>query len=390
MMWQLFPTQDEVEKSTLIDPFEQANPTIKVKNSTVPGYDAYWQKIQTLYASGQAPDVYGMSVGYEWDFAHDEKIIDIDDRVAAEMPADQYYQSSLPMLRYPDPAGRLFAFPMHWVCSVLYYNKDLFDKAGVKYPDETWTWDILLDAAKELTGSGQFGFNSNSAHTHLDAAIYANGGKVLSDDYKTCVLDNPEAIATIQWFVDLIQTHKVAPDANQARDIGLTTANAPFSTGKVAMVVDGSWQIANTRDVGFNWDIALVPAGKVKRVIYGGPDSLSISSKTSHVEEAWQFLKFAVGPNRSLASFTPGTVPVYKATAMSDEWLEKDKAPANKKAILDTEPYMMGAEFISKHWTEWRITAMNSDLTPAFLGAQSVEDAVKKTVEDVNAILSKE
>src|SRR5262249_3392264 len=153
----------------------------------------------------------------------------------------------------------------HWVCSVLYYNKDLFDKAGVKYPDETWTWDTLLDAAKELSGSGQFGFNSNSAHTHLDAAIYANGGKVLSDDSNTCLLDNPEPIDTIQWFVDLIQKRKVAPDANQARDIGLTTANAPFSTGKVAMVVDGSWQIANTRDVGFNWDIALVPGGKVKR-----------------------------------------------------------------------------------------------------------------------------
>jgi multiple sugar transport system substrate-binding protein len=389
IMWEFYPGQADVEKKTLVGPFEAANPGIKIDNSTIPGYAAFWDRIQALYASGKSPDVYGMSVGYEWDFANEGKIIDLDDQIKAEMPADEYYQSPLPMLRYPDPSGRLFAFPMHWVCSCLYYNKDLFDKAGVPYPDESWTWDTLLDAAKELTGGNQYGFSSNSAHTHLDAAIVANGGKVLNDDYKSCALNSPEAIDTIQWFVDLIYKHKVAPDPNQATDIGLTTANLPFQSGQVAMVVDGSWQIVTARGATFSWDIAMVPGGKVKRVIYGGPDSLSISSKSEHPEEAWKFLKYAVGPARSLASFSPGTVPIFKATAQSEEWLEKGLPPANKKVLLDTEQYMVGAEFISNNWTEWRINAMNSDLTPAFLNKSSVADAVKKTCEDIDTILAK-
>lgn len=388
--WELYPQQAENERKSLIEPFQQQFPNIKVENSAVAGYDAYWQKIQTLYATGKAPDVYAMSVGYEWDFANEEKIIDLDDRIKAEMPAEEYYQSPLPMLRYPDPRGRLFAFPFQWVCSVLYYNKDLFDQAGVPYPDEGWTYDTLLDAAKELTGAGQFGFNSNSAHTQLDPAIYANGGKVLTDDYKRCALaDSPEAIETIQWFVDLIAKHRVAPDANQSRDIGLGTANSPFQSGRVAMVIDGSWQISTTRGVDFNWDIAMVPSGKIKRVIYGGPDSLSISATTPHVEDAWQFLKFAVGPARTVESFGPGVVPIYKATATSQGWLEAGGEPSNKKVILASEPYMMGAEFISNNWTEWRITAMNSGLTPAFLGGTSVTDAVNTTCANIDAILAK-
>jgi hypothetical protein len=59
------------------------------------------------------------------------------------------------------------------------------------------------------------------------------------------------------------------------------------------------------------------------------------------------------------------------------------------KVLLETEPYMMGAEFISNNWTEWRITAMNSDLTPAFLGATSVEDAVQTATANIDAILAK-
>ena len=132
--WELYPQQAENERQTLIEPFQEQFPNITVENSAVAGYDAYWQKIQTLYATNQAPDVYAMSVGYEWDFANEGKIIDIDDQIKAEMPEDEYFQSPLPMLRYPDPSGRLFAFPFQWVCSVLYYNKDLFDQAGVALP----------------------------------------------------------------------------------------------------------------------------------------------------------------------------------------------------------------------------------------------------------------
>jgi multiple sugar transport system substrate-binding protein len=388
--WELYPGQADNERKTLIAPFQEKFPNITVQNSAVAGYDAYWQKIQTLYATNQAPDVYAMSVGYEWDFANEGKIIDIDDQIKADMPEADYFQRPLPMLRYPDPSGRLFAFPFEWVCSALYYNKDLFDKAGVKYPDESWTYETLRDAAKELTGGGQFGFNSNSAHTQLDPAIYANGGKVLNDDYKSCALaDSTEAIATIQWFVDLILKDKVAPDANQSRDIGLGTANSPFQSGRVAMVIDGSWQISTTEGVNFNWDIAMVPSGSKSRVIYGGPDSLSISAKTPHVEEAWEFLKYAVGPARTVDSFGAGVVPIYKATANSDAWLKARKDPANVKVILDSEPYIRGAEFISNNWTEWRITSMNSDLTPAFLGASTVEDAVKTATANINAILAK-
>ena len=114
--------------------------------------------------------------------------------------------------RYPSmETGDLYAMPYAFVMSVLHYNKDMFDAAGVAYPTDDWTWDELLEAAKALTkdfdGDGkidQWGLYFKPDYYVLDAMIYAFGGRVLSEDLTQVMLDSDEAEAAVQFLVDLM------------------------------------------------------------------------------------------------------------------------------------------------------------------------------------------
>lgn len=382
LAWEQFPGEQKTYQALTKD-FDKKH-GIHTEFTLYPGFQNFATKLQSTFAAGNPPDVLAASVAYAWDYAHNHQTLDLSSSVK-KLDASKYFMNVAGPVRYPNDKGALHAFPFEWVCSVLYYNKDLFDKAHVPYPDETWTYDHVLDAAKELTGAGQWGIESYSAHTFLDALIVANGGKVIDDAYKKCLLDQPEAVASIQWAVDLIHKYKVAPAPDESQNAGLVAAG-PFQSGKIAMQIDGSWGIQTVKSVPFNWDIAMVPKGKVSRVLYGGPDSFAISAKTKDPGLAWELVDLLTGPGRPVDTYQAGVVPFYKAAASDPKWSEIGH-PYNKKVILDSAQYVQGAEF-GHNWSKWRLDTMNQDLAPAFINGQSVSDAAKKTAQDVTAVLN--
>ena len=380
----------ERERNELIARFEEKNPAIKVKPEVAP-FAQYWQRIQTEAAGGTPPDIMWMSVAYAWDFAHRKFTLNLQPLIDRDLKRDDYFYGVSATLRYPRvDQGDLYAFPHRWVCSVLFYNKKLFDEAGVKYPTDDWTYQDVLTATQKLTkltGDPQttvWGIHSHHAHTYLDALINAHGGEVLNKDFSKAMLDQPKAIEAIQWAADLVVQHKASPDPTVVQGLGPV-----FPTGRIAMLIDGSYNIESFKKIeSFQWDIALVPKGPAARVIYGGPDSYSITNASKARDEAWEFLRFAVGPNRPLASYPGGTVPIYKPLSFSDEWLKLATQPGirYKEAVLGAEQYVKGADFSSK-WTEWRVTTMNQELTPAFLGQKSVKEAAESATKAIDQII---
>lgn len=388
LMWQLFPDQPEAEQTLIADPFMEENPGVTVDLTFVPGFAEYNQRLNTLYAADTPPDVFGISVAVIWDFANLGLVADLQPLLDRDINADDYYLNIAQPDRFPQPDGPLHAFPFQWVCSVLYYNKDMFDAAEVAYPDESWTYDTLLEAATALTDEeeGYWGFDSSPAHTFLDAMIMAYGGKVLDDDYTTCLLGEAVPTERIQWAVDLIQEHGVAPSARVAKEAGLSAAGSAFSSGRIGMAIDGSWAISNMMaGATFNWDMAMVPAGPEERFIYGGPDQYTIAAASEHKDMAWQYLLRSVGPDRPLESFSAGAVPFYRPKATSEEWLSR--ADQNLQVILDTAPYIVGAYF-GHNWSKWRIDAMNGILGTAFIGESTVPDAIAEACTEIDRILA--
>lgn len=371
-----------------IDEFEKMNPGIEVSFPTPSfAWDGYWQNIQNLYAAGNPPDVLWMSIAYTSDYAKKVSTLSLDDYVGKDM--DKYYTKLLDLERYPYVKGKLYAMPYHFVESLLFYNKDMFDAAGINYPDSSWDYEKLIEVSKKLTrdaeGGKEYGFFANGSHTFLDAMINAYGGEVLSADRKTCKLTDPTAIKVIQKVVDMIHVDHSAP-VSASYDALLVSAGEMFQSGKIAMTIDGSYMIESFRESAFNWDAAMIPKGPVKRVIYGGPDGNSIASATKHPDEAWKWIEFLSGPNRPMETWIPGGIPILKSSANSQEWYDM-----HSKWLSDPEVMLDSAEFIyhdwSSRWFEWRNEAMNAELALAFVGQKDVEEAARAAKVAIEKII---
>lgn len=378
----------------VIEPFEEEYPGVTIDLQEIP-WEGYYEKYQTLSAAAQAPDLAFVSAAWIQDFAHLGVALNLDpfvEKAGVFGPddADKYFLSTLDGLRYPGTNGSLYAIPYEWVTIVFYYNKDIFDAAGEPYPTDDWTYDNLLEAAQRLTKQSgdrteQYGMISHWDYDVLDSSIHANGGSILNEDYSGAALDTPQNIETIQWWVDLIQEHKVAPLPAEFSEGGAVNL---FASGRVAMAILGVWGIETFRpDAQFNWDIGMLPVGKAKQTGVQWPNQLAIAAKTEHPDEAFNFAMYAIRPDRPADTVGIGKVPVVKDLAYSDLWLEEGKAPEHKEAILKMGDLNVPLEF-GFRWTEWR-DAMNQELQLSYLGERSVDESVAAAHAAIQAVLDR-
>ncbi len=219
---------------------------------------------------------------------------------------------------------RWWGFPYDMSTFGIYYNKDMFDAAGVAYPpghgETPWSWEQFIEAAIKLTkpNGEQWGVTWDTPLTHNYLAsnfIYSAGGRNFSDDLKKCVIGTPEAAAGVQFMIDLIHKHKVAPTPAEVAGGGVNY----FESGLAAMRLDGQWALGQTsRNVDFPFDISYLPVGKEQKLATGG-SGFAISATTKHPEAAWQFLKTFTSSD-TLAKMIGGTgrgIPARLSAAQS-------------------------------------------------------------------------
>ncbi len=228
---------------------------------------------------------------------------------------------------------RQYGIPFLNFGTYLFYNKELFDEAGLDYPtvdwnDESWSWEKMVEYAEELTtesgdiGERIFGFMSND-ETNKQSWLF--GGDFLSaDDYENGamsepqLLSNPRNIEAIQAHVDLIQ-RGISPTPSQSE--ALTEIGDPFVSGKVAMTTNGGWAFSNLQAAEFEWGIAALPFVEGRQAsIYVDP--WSISAGTEHPDEAWEFLKFLISAEHGARSYMEitGATPVH--SELLEEWYD--------------------------------------------------------------------
>ncbi|HAX72453.1 MAG TPA: sugar ABC transporter substrate-binding protein, partial [Firmicutes bacterium] len=133
----------------IADAFEEANPGIKVNVEVTP-WDQYWTKLEAAATGGTLPDVFWMHSSQSARFAEGNMLMDLTEKISNSEQVDlSKFPEELSKLYTFD--GNVYAIPKDIDTVGLWYNKTLFDAAGVSYPDETWTWETLLDAAQKLT-----------------------------------------------------------------------------------------------------------------------------------------------------------------------------------------------------------------------------------------------
>ena len=396
MSWD--PEQLEVERAA-IAAFEEANPGVTVEATAMSTRD-YWPRLSALAASGDLPDVFMMSSGFVKEWAAAGNLKDLSDVVSDE-ELSNYYEGAASVGVID---GQRVAFPQNWVAPVLFYNIDMFEAAGAETPQPDWTWDDFLNAAKALTvdedsdGTPEtYGMYLYGRYAHIEPWVFRNGGRYLNAD-ETALELNEAAVNALTFLTDLVNVHGVAPQPQQMEGVRQQDV---MPLGMAAMWVDGSWNIANTRDIvgdGFRWGIAQVPMGPdatpETAAAYAWADMLSVGKDTENADLAWAFIQHMVGGGRSAGDFLGGKVPAYIDIATSDAWLETDQMPANKGLLLEIgeQPVYTG---FSKNWSGWRgydstgSSGMNGELDEVLNGRKSLDEAITALTAYGNDILSR-
>lgn len=219
----------------MADAFEAKNPGIKV-NVEVTGWDQYWTKLEAAASGGSLPDVFWMHPNQAARYASNGVLMDLTDKIkgSSSVKLDKFPKD---LVKVYENDGKNYAIPKDFDTIGLWYNKKLFDEAGVAYPNENWTWNDLLAAAKKITNpeKGIYGFGAPlDLQQGFDNFIFQNGGQVLSDDKTKSGFDTPAVKEAMQWYIDLSVKEKVSPNQQQFSENSYT---AFFSSGKTAMAL---------------------------------------------------------------------------------------------------------------------------------------------------------
>jgi len=282
----------------LVETFMAEHPDIQV-DVQVSDWDAYWTGLQTSIAGGDAPDVFAMDGPLFPDYQSRGVLLDL----APYIERDAFDVSALAdagVQHFTTPEGGQYGLPRDLNVVALYYNKAMFDAAGIPYPDETWDWDKLVEVGKQLTldadGNGQpeqWGFYTETTdmENYWSELVWQNGGEIVSEDRTQTLLGSDEAVGALQHLQDLIWTHKIMPPA----DITLQLGDA-FEQGVAAMESNGSWLVPTHLNAGIDLGIAPLPAGPAGQATSVNPTGAVVSASTDNPDAAWEFVKWLVGP----------------------------------------------------------------------------------------------
>ncbi len=382
-------------KSTkeLLDLFMKQNPDIKVVLGNE-SWSAYWDKLQTLFASGDGPDVFLLGSYYIVDFYKKGILENLQPYIekSKNINLKKFFKPPVELYKFN---GDLYALPRDINSIVLYYNKDLFDRAGVKYPTASWTWDDIIKAGKQLTRDynndgiiDQYGILIPSSayvyETGWGNLILQAGGSLLNKEKTKATVNTPAVAKALQFLWDLEYKYKIAPMEKSKASLG----DNVFMTGKVAMVYDGSWMIGTYKTIkSFKWDVQLLPKGKRRACIANGVAN-AMSSKSKHKEAAWKLIEFLSSKEAQIAVAKSGTaIPVLKDIAYSKYYL--DGVPENKKACLEMIKY--GHNYpVTSQMNRWLDKAIGTELDLIMLNKKSIKEGLADAEKAVNAILSED
>lgn len=352
-------------------------------------WNEYWTVLEAGASGGTLPDVFWMHSNVSQKYMENGILLDLTDQIAKSevIELENYYADIVNLYSYD---GKRYAIPKDIDTIGLWYNKTYFDEAGLDYPDESWTWETLREAAKKLTreDGSVYGYainTSNNQDSYYNL-IYSYGGSVISDDKKTSKMDDPKTIEAMEVVEGMIQDGSV-PDLQTLSENGTQVL---FESGKVAMVTQGSWMVPAFRDNEYtaaNCDVAVLPSGPESRVsIYNGL-GWAADANGKNPDAAWSLIEYLGTKEAQLRQAELGvTMSAYKGT--SDAW--KNSVPGfDLQAYLDMLDAKLVIRPYSRNTTVWE-TMIQQDLGPVWTGNKTMADALKEIAAKMNAILAEE
>lgn len=293
MGWEASPLETESVKNG-IALFESENPNIKVVYTPTSG--EYAAKLLTMIAGDAGPDCFFMGTGDYASFAKKGVLLDLTDDFYNEYSDADFIPSAMSVMKKD---GKIFGVSSCTVNPVLYYNKDIFDKANHSYPptdpNESWTFEEFRAAAQALTikngdKTEQYGAYGLEVPYAFQGFLPTIGAELFSSDMKTFTANTPEVISLLEDLRNIRVVDGSAPSSATLEDIGMNGAQM-LQTGKIAMLIDGSWALQELATM--NFPVGVAPLPKYKDAISQGQAHVhSAWIGTKSPAEAWKYISF--------------------------------------------------------------------------------------------------
>lgn len=353
-------------------------------------WNEYWTLLEAGAQGGEMPDVFWMHSNESQRYMSNEILLDLTDKASdSELVDMSKYPEEIKELYTYD--GKVYGIPKDIDTIALWYNKTMFDEAGVDYPDETWTWDTVVENAKKLTkeDGSQYGIairNDNNQEAYYNI-VYDMGGEIISDDKKTSGYDDPNTIKAMQYIEKLIQDGSMPSMETMSEN----NPDILLKSGKSAMSFHGSWMVSTFKQEDYikeNCDCAVMPmdADSGRRVsIYNGL-GWAAAANGDNTESAWKLIEY-LGSEKAQQKQAELGITMSAWDGTSDTWA--GCAPEfNLQAYLDLRDDMVVRPY-SRNTVTWENRA-SEIFKDVYSGNMSMEDACKQIAEEMNATLSEE
>ena len=364
--------------------FNATHPKIHVTGQHS-AYEAYGEKISAQLAAGTPPDVAYLDYAQAFPFADANKLLDLGPYFAKQPRESGVLETSL---YHYDHGQKTLGTGLATGVILLYYNKELFDKAGVAYPPtkaaDALTWDKFIELAKRLTRDR----NGNDATSpkfdpqNIDVygvslptqwwsyltLIDSNDGALVSPDGTEFWLNKPAAVEVLQKFHDAIFVDHVAPRPTQNKT--LPSSDILMQTGKIAMTFDGMWKVIDFSKSKLKWGIGALPYFKKPVTIVLSVPKV-IFAATKYPDQAFEFYQYISNP-KQVSLFKDGLwAPLEKSyftePELTKEWLNGHQGvyPSEAQEVIVDYSLNHAAPSPPLYWLRNIDRIMNEAVTPS-------------------------
>jgi len=385
------PASNAIDEE-VIAAFERSHPNIKVALTSLPSTTSVRETLVTRVVGGAPPDLALVSrVG---DLADGDLIIDLTPYIERDgISSLDYIPSLWEMLQFD---GGIYGFPnMRGGPAIIYYNRDLLNEVGLGDPNDTaWDWSTFVEYGKRLKVESndaalrRWGFTAS--WDFWWPQVWSNSGELIDLVDRRVMLDQPGAIEALEWWAGLAHVEGIAPDPSMQRSMTGMAWQDGFINQEVGMVQDWAGRLLSRlrSESTFDWDIAPVPRAENGSSItaYTG-NTVVMPVGSPNQEAAWTFMRFLGGEEAQTIYGQRGRFfPFHRQAALNtvQDALLSNMSPSRFGMLIELE-----ARAMPYHIPEWDqlSSIFTQELRPAWLGRDSVTNAVSRVVEMGNAVL---
>lgn len=375
-----FDVTERANLDRVIEVFEAQHPHIKID---VVNLSANVEQALAMAVSGTLPDVFSQGEVFLGAFADFGAVYDLNTFIQSDPDGKRIIEDTIPGVRQQwTESGHVWALPFDSNVQALFYNKELFDAAGMSYPTSDWTWDDFAEAAKALThGQGrnkQYGAMIETGWWSFPIWLYQNEARVLSPDSTRSELNSPNAIEALQFVADLINVYEVAPSPQAISGMGMGS-DTLFMSGRVAMWPTGWWNtMVLADDPPFDWGVVELPSNRQKGSQFHY-NAYMIPKSTKHPDEAWTFLKWLAGPEADRLQLEYMGVGLPTQMSVIED---ADLHPVAAASLTHAYPFP-----VTSKWPEVS-DLLDAELAPLWDGSESAEVVLNRVSQMIDRILA--